>query len=243
MSGGVLTLAQMLDRLKGEAGISQNAAHALSVRDSYIQLLQRTQEELYIQHEWPHLKVQRQMALPAGQRYHQYPADLEFTGINQAWSVDGGNWYPVGFGIDPIMFNDYNSDAGERSTPLQRWDNYADAADGNMFEVWPIPDVDTVIRFEGRKKLGPLIEDTDKSTLNGIMIVLYAAADLLARSKAEDAPLKLQRAQQFLRAVKVKMGANKTGPFILGGGVDPYSRPNMPRIGLDYIPTGYGDGS
>jgi hypothetical protein len=233
-----LTLAEMLDRLKAETHMSQNVAHGLNHQDALKNLLRRVQEELYVQHDWPRLVVSRDVPLLNGTRYYNYPADLAFETVNQAWVLYGTRWEPISYSITPDDFNVYNSDDDFRTFPPQKWEHYADGG-LNQFQVWPIPSQSGTLRMRGRKALGPLVATSDVATLDGTLIVLYAAAEVLAQMKREDAQLKLQKAQQFLRMLKARQGGNKTEPFVMGGG----AQRNVGRPGIDFIPPGYGSGS
>jgi hypothetical protein len=105
----------------------------------------------------------------------------------------------------------------------------------DQMEVWPVPAQAGFLRVIGRRALKPLVDDTDVSTLDGTLLVLFVAADILARQKSEDARVKLTAAQRYLRNLARRQTANKRTPFILGGGMISTSR--LPRPGLDYIPS------
>jgi hypothetical protein len=232
-------LSELLDELKYEAGISANVAHGIAQRDAYVYMLRRVQKELYTQHQWPFLTIQRDVELAPGQRIYSYPEELEFETIAKAWtrSGDGSAWLDLPHGIDAEHYSTFDSDAGAQSSPARRWQNHADAQ--NQFEVWPIPFTPgSLVRFQGKKKLGRLVDLTDTCTLDHTLIVLYASSEILARAKSEDAALKLQKAQAHMRMLKIRQGADKGEPFVIGGG----STTAAPRVGLDYIPSGYGKG-
>ena len=70
-------------------------------------------------------------------------------------------------------------------------------------------------------------------------IVLFTAAEVLATQKSEAAPMKLTKAQNYLRRLLADQGADKRANYNMGGnqrgGIDPdRSRRLTPYI--DYIP-------
>jgi hypothetical protein len=232
-----LTFAEMLDRLKAETNASQNVAHGIAANDQMKYLLKRTQEELYVAHDWPMLVIERDVPVLKGVRYYNYPADLNFEFINDVWVRYGTIWQRLGYNISPEDFNVYNSDQNFQTFPPRKWQHYVDGGNDLQFEIWPIPSDNGTLRFRGRKALSPLVSDTDKSTLDGNLIVMFAAAETLARLKGEDAGLKLQKAKDYLRMLKSRQGAAKEEPLVIGGG----GRPNVKaRVGLDFIPPGFG---
>jgi hypothetical protein len=87
-----------------------------------------------------------------------------------------------------------------------------------------------------------MLQDSDPLTLPYRPVLLYAAGEILAREKAPDAQLKLEKGKEWLRRMKVKQNAHKRQPFVIGGGGQRTSSNYIGRIGLDYIPPGYGNG-
>lgn len=238
MPAGV-TLLALLDQYKAEAKLSQNVAHGLNALDAQKYLLRRVQEELYTQHDWPNMLIDRDITINIGQKLYNYPVDIAFEYINDIWVKNASIWCPLRYGISPDDLNVYGADEGTfRTFPPLKWQHNADGA---QLEIWPVPDQTSVMRIRGRKRLAPLIADTDVCTLDSTLIVLYAAAETRAEIRAEDAPLKLQKAQAHFNALRRRMGGNKRETIILGGGPGrAHQRPA--RVGLDFIPPGYGSG-
>lgn len=233
----LMTLDEMLDELRAEARLSQNVGHGLHTVDAHRKLLRRIQEELYDNHEWPVLKTTRTVALDAGQRYAAYPADMALPGIEYAYTRQGNSLFVLlhyGIGVDEL--NTFDSDADGRDFPIRRWQNFispsGETVNQNMFEVWPVPSRPAVVRFSGKRKLFPLIEGGDTSTLDGPLIVMHAAVEILSAQKAEDAALKLQKAQERMNSLKRRQTMADNRPLNLAGG----ARRFRPRPGIDYIP-------
>ena len=192
-----LTLLEMLNDLRAEIRSSLNPAHNTSARDLHINLLKRVQRVLWDEHDWAHLRVRREIALQAGQRYYDAPEDLPIDRIESVEVRWGGDWKFLTNGISNTNYSLFDSDLDERSWPVENWQLYED----DQFEVWPVPsdnattsDKEGTLRLTGIRSLRPLVADNDRSDLDGRMIVLFAAAEELAARGAADAQLKLQTA-------------------------------------------------
>ncbi len=228
------TLLELLDMMKAEAGLSLNAAHNVSQRDPHVYLLNRVQRELYVTHDWPILKVTRLVSLVTGQRFYDLPADMDLEGVNEVYVTNGAQYEKLTWGIEPEDLNTYNADPTFRTWPVLKW--YADPDNTRSFEVWPVPSQDGTLTFRGRKALTKMVEDTDKCVLDDNLIALFAAAEILAKVKSEDAQIKLQKAQNLLRHLKARQGSAKETPFVIGGGDTGLVETRRLRAGIDYIP-------
>jgi hypothetical protein len=232
-----VALSLLLDQLKYEAGISPNVAHGVQQRDAYVYLLNRVQKELVAAHNWPFLKVTRDVTTVPGERFYEFPEDMDFESINEAYNLWGNTYHKLCYGIEPEDLNVYGASETLQSDPIQKWMVYPDNT--RQFEVWPSPATASTVRFRGRLKVRDMVADADQAVIDGTLIVLFAAAEILAKQKSADAQIKLQKAQSLLTNIKRQQGADKRKPAIMGGGTEPERRP---RIGLDYIPWGYGNG-
>lgn len=226
------TLLSLLQDYRAEIRASGNAAHNSSVRDNQVRLLQRVQEYLYDEAQWPHLRVERDLDLQAGQRYYDPPTDVNLDRIECLELRYGDQFVPVEYGINREHLSVWDSDKDERSWPVERWQIYED----EQLEFWPIPaaDMDPVslegrIRITGIRNLRPLVEDDDRADLDDRLIVLYAAAETLAAQNSPDASLKLAAAQE---RKKILLGnLTKTKAFKLFGGSQGYQwRPKGPPL-------------
>lgn len=194
------TLLKLLNDLRHEARLSQNPAHNAQVRDSQVASLQRTQEWLWQDFDWPHLKVERQIEIAAGQRYYAIPSDLDLERLDRVDLFENSFWRPLSVGVTGQHYSTFNSDLDERSWPPRSWRIY----DDTDIEIWPIPDQNAVtatregyLKFTGTRLLRPLVDDGDVADLDDRLIVLYTAAEMLAAAGAKDAQLKLSQANKL----------------------------------------------
>jgi len=228
-------LSELLDQLKFESGQSANVAHGVSYRDALVYFLQRTQNELWTQHVWPHLSYRSTVDINAGQAEYNYPAGVDFESVRRLSILVGGEWMPVEFAITDDMLALYDlDDTTQRSSPVRAWEHNGAESANNQFRIWPRPDVAQKLRIHSQRKLGPLVQNTDTCTLDSTLIVLFAAAEILADRKSEAAPLKLQKAKDHMRMLKSRQNGLKSTPFQVGA--DNYGGGNRLRPGLDYIP-------
>ena len=241
-------LRDMLTDLRAEIGHSTNVAHGINDRDTLLYYINKTQEDLYRDYDWPELIVDRDTPFAQGQRYYPYPTDMDFEDVSRVWVIGEGWVTGVGYGIGPAEFLLYDSDNGAQSWPVQRWMHNIDQ---QMFEVWPVPDGNTIpiqgrLRMRGTRTVFTMINDSDMTTLPPHLIVLFAASEILARNEAKDAQLKLTRANELMRRHRVRQYSHKREPFVMGGGGGDARAPlgefAPGVVGLDYIPPGYGSG-
>ncbi|WP_048647500.1 hypothetical protein [Nitratireductor soli] len=195
------TLVKLLDDLRAEARVSLNPAHNTQNRAVQVKALQREQERLWEEHDWPQLRVTRQVPVQAGERYYAPPDDLTIDRIEKIEIFRDGGWFEMRPGIDAEHYTAWNSDLDERSWPPRRWKIHEDGT----VEVWPISDVngdpatrEGYLKFTGIRNLRPLVADDDRADLDDLVLVLFVAGGMLAASGAKDAQLKLDKAQARL---------------------------------------------
>jgi len=206
------TLGELLTRLREECGHSVNPAQGQNTESQHKRLLQRTQIFLWQDYAWNHLKVWREEVLQAGQRYYTFDPELDYERIEEVAVYYAGQWRPVEYGISLRHYNISDPDDNEREDPVRRWQKF----EGNQYEVWPVPLSEGKLRFRGVRNLRPLVADSDQADIDDELIVLFAAAELLARQKSPDAQLKLDLAGR--RYNKLKGANSKSDMFIMGGG-------------------------
>lgn len=227
------TLASLLRRYRAEIRASGNAAHSQTKRENEVERLQRTQEMLWEKHDWPHLRVERNLDLQAGQRYFSPPDGISLDRIEKIEVRYGPDWFTLGNGISAVEYSMWDSDLDIRSWPVERWQVYED----EQIEVWPIPSsnfdsttLDGRLRVTGIRDLRPLVADDDRADLDDMLITLYAAAEELQSRGADDAAFKLSLAQRRERDLIGNMAKVKS--FSLGGNPMPSGKPlrGPPRV-------------
>jgi hypothetical protein len=212
------TLGDCLTGLRTELRLSLNPAHNVQVRDTHVAVLQRVQEWLWDNYSWPHLRVERYLQPQIGQRFYDPAGCLKIdqtTGLLVVAgdvAIDriayftlrfgGRPWIPVAPGITAELFNQFDSDAGERSWPVKRWQ----IAENNNVELWPVPDqngntttLDNMLRFVGTRNLASFTEETERADLDDQALIMFAAAKLAG---SKDGASFLAQAQQRMRDIR-----------------------------------------
>lgn len=219
----IMSLNEMLTNLRHEARISSDVSHGAHLQERQVALLRRVQEEVYDTYDWPMLETSATVDVVPGQRLGIYPDLLDLSGISKVYvKMEGDDGWsdPLTYGIGADQLNDFDSDADERHEQIYRWTHHlsdgAEAVNTNMFEIWPLPSTNAKLRFTGKRKLAPLTDpDRDYSTLDGMVVVLHAAAEILAGQKAEDADLKLNKAASRQAGLRQAQAAPDNRPVSL----------------------------
>ena len=212
------SLGILINDLRAEVGHSLQPSLGKATRDVLINQLQRVQRRLWDDYNWNFLKVKRDLAINAGQRYYDLPNDIVFERITRVETKHGDNWTKLHYGIGADEYNQYDSDADERSTPIRRYDNF----ENNQIEFFPVPannsqaDGTDSVRIHGIRNLSPLVAESDTADLDDQLIVLFAASEILARQKQADAQQKLAQATAHYARLKARNA--KTETFVIGGG-------------------------
>jgi hypothetical protein len=227
------TLLKLLQAYRAEIRASGNAAHNTSAREGQVNLLQRVQETLWEEVDWPFLRVERYFDVQAGQRYYDTPEDVSIDRVQMLELRYGQEWVPLTPEIDRYDYSQWDSDLDERSWPVEKWKIHED----EQIELWPVPgdNADTVslegrIKITGIRNLRPLVADDDRADLDDRMIVLFAAAETLAASGAKDAPLKLQAAQMRKRMLTASMTKIKSFRMFGGDTSNEWRPKGPPRV-------------
>lgn len=223
------TLANCVYALRAEAGHSLSTTQGQNIVDVLKYLLKRSQLELWTAYQWPTLMISGDVPTVVGQYVYDYPAPFDFERVRQTYAAPANstNWQDLTYGLDEsyIMPGGANSQSGDGP---QFW-----RPEQNQFRIWPTPvSTNWWVRFRGMKSLTPFISDADVSTLDAMAIVLFPAAELLARAKAEDAANKLKKAQTHLLALLGNTVSAKRRISTLAAST--LRRAATP--GLDYIP-------
>jgi hypothetical protein len=209
------SLLKLREMLRAEIGAASSVAMGINTENQFDHLLRRTQEILWTEHDWEFAQIDRDEALIAGQRYYAFDDEVDFQRIISAHVKHDGKWKCVDYGIGVAEYNAKDSEIGEVSSPVDRWQHH----ESNQFEVWPVPDVAQSLRFRCYRKLPALIAPSDQALLDDNLIVLRCAAEYLSRTGSKDAQAKL--AQATIHFNRLKGQATKIDGANFGGSVSP----------------------
>lgn len=230
MARGV-QLEELILRVRAATKQSLAPNHGINTRDALIERLNRLQETLIEEYEWEHLRVSREVSFPANTRFQTLPDDMTYEGIQQVWAPYGSAWREISQGITPVEYSTYP--VGRVGSYVERW--RVDGADPRQMEIWPVRDTPVTLILYGALAPKRMVQDADVSMLDGNLLVLLAAAEILAQRGAEDATVMQGKANTLLERLLKRQRSHKSGPFVLGGGLRA-GRLRNPRPGLDYIP-------
>ena len=206
-------LLKLVEMLREEVNRATSVAVGNDDLPALKNKLSRTQEVLWGEYDWPFLRqVFPAKFLQAGERYYDFPDGLSVDRIDDRDGTDGPGvvcWYsnlpvPIRRGIGFTEYAIFNSDAGVRQEPALAWD-VRWTGTSEQFEVWPLPVTNLCsIQFKGIRKLRPLIQDSDVCDLDDQLIVLFSAAEILARQGSASASAVGQLAKTRLGSVKAR---------------------------------------
>ncbi|MBD9674951.1 hypothetical protein IB275_30520 [Pseudomonas sp. PDM21] len=205
------TLGQLVQLFRDEAGMASTAAMSQNTLEAIKTTLRRTQDVLYTDWDWPHLRIERDEALQEKERYYSFPPDLDHMRIEACYCREDAesDWQAVNYGISFGMRNDSDAEQGDTRDPVEAWQYYEDG----QYEVWPMPDTNNgVLRFVGIRKCPPLVADADRAVLDDRLIVLYAAGQWLQRQKDPSAQIVLNLAEAHFRRIKGNSQRAKVWP-------------------------------
>lgn len=207
-------LQELVAQLRAETGKSQNVAVGTSELDNLKEQIRSRQEMLYDEYDWPFLNIQRSVTLEAGSRFYDFPSDLNYDRLNCVKFKYNGQYTDVDRGITFDDYSIYDSSEDERSSPVLKWD-VRNTGSGEQLEVWPIPSEAGSLHFFGTKTLSSLVQNSDRADLDDRLIVLFVAAEHLARQKSPDAKNKLEMANK--RLIKLKGNSQSSNKMVQVG--------------------------
>src|SRR5574343_539048 len=196
---------QIVTDLRAELRRSTSMAVGVVDLDNLKSVVNRVYEMLWLEYDWPHLRrVFPKVTLQAGERYYDFPEDLDLERIERVAVWWGNIPHLVQRGISFEDYAGFNSALGYQSEPMLRWD-VRDVDGATQFEVWPLPNSNAQeVEFIGIRSISKLVDDADLCLLDDHLVVLFAAAELLAAQKAADAQAKMQAAQAYFTKLKAR---------------------------------------
>jgi translation initiation factor 2B subunit (eIF-2B alpha/beta/delta family) len=236
----VATLATLVTAVRAEAGHALTPSQGLNTLETLKHIIRRTEYELWTAISWPTLVTRWDLKILPGQVEYQYPADMQYEQIRHVyWAQETSTqWHPVEFGIPEDAIMQYGEASKvQTGCTIQVWDTYYNTdAQEERLRVWPTPTVEGTLRLKGQRALNCLVDDADCCTLDPTLITLFASAELLQRSKAEDAQGKMQKAQRHLTKLLANRVSNKQKISTFGSSRGARSAFHRLRPGIEYIP-------
>jgi len=215
---------ELVEMVRDECAISSNASRGVDNRPYLKRLIKRNYENFVDKADWSFLAVDKDQAvkaMQAGERYYDFPIAMDMRYAIEAWVFWGNVFVKLRYGIGPLEYSAYNSDNPQvRADPILKWQIVSD----DQFEVWPTPasngDITTspkksqYVRFTGKRKARPLIEDSDPCDMDDQLIVLTTAAEVLERGQKGAGAAKASAATDrynvvrglYAHRTKVRMG-------------------------------------
>lgn len=181
-------LLSLIQMLREEVGRATSVAVGIDDVPMLKQKLKRTQEMLYDDYDWPFLrKIFPLRDLSAGERYYDFPSDLNVERIEQVHLWYSGLPKPLTRGISVAEYAIYDSNSDIQQEPAMRWDVFWTGV-REQYEIWPIPVTNSQqIQFTGIRKLRTMVSDSDVADIDDLAIVLTCAAEILRKQENESA--------------------------------------------------------
>lgn len=198
------TFGQLLSNLRAEAKLSANPASSSSADTRYKTILNRVYASLYRSYEWPHLRYTApRIPLLAGDRFYDFPDAINPEKLQCVTAWLDSTEYPLALGIGSREYGVHDSVSGARRSPPERYSAQATAPNVYQIEIWPVPESNGYsLEVTGIRKCPKLVNSGDLCLLDGDVVVLFAAADILATVDKAAAEAKLSAARQLLPDVR-----------------------------------------
>jgi len=227
--------SQLVYMLRAEVRRSTSPSVGVDDLPDLKQAINRNYQILRNRREWAFLNYRFNLPMAAGQQYYDWPVlttpsqggsfttppappappsttsvqlsdqhikrvALYFSGIPQLLER--------GISFEDYALFDYEQ-SGAMSDPVLKWDVRAGSSARSQIEVWPVPSSNTsYIKFFGGIETPTLVNDSDACWLDDMLVVLFAAADLLALDMSEPriglppaAQLKLKQAEDYYNSL------------------------------------------
>lgn len=193
----------MRTMFKAECGIELNESVATGDNARYLQLANNQISWLIGQDAWLLGKTEAEIPLTPGTRYYTFPEttiDIDRVETFAYVKQPNGYRYPVHFGIGQPQFNCFANETAQQD-PVLRWD-LVNISGSLKVEVWPLPQLAQTLMLTGLGVFTPMTVDGSTCPIDDLLVVLFMAAEQLARDKSSDAQAKLAKAQARLTSLK-----------------------------------------
>lgn len=221
-----ISLATLRQEVLIETRVSTVNGQSAQMPDRIRQLLNRFERDYATRFSWKSRRFEAQVTVPANTATATLPSGMSFTMVSEVWCQSGSDWLPVAHGIGAAERSLYPT--GTTGSPICRWE--VQSADPQTFEVWPVSAQAEVLRFTAERAAGQMVNDGDLCVLDGDLLVLRAAAEILKPTDMKDAQDKARQAEELAFAIQTREAS--TAPVAV---LSARPRPRL-RPGLDYIP-------
>lgn len=215
-----MTLRDLLRQVRVETGQSLDPAHGPDQDHLTSHILSRIQRQLAHQFDWPVLSVQGQLQLIAGQKLYSVqaiPALPDY--LQKTYDFQNGHIDQICLGnhiLTKLSASAIRADLSLRGMPTS-W-SFA----GNSLLIWPTPDQHSpALTIYGKRAVAPLCEPTDRSDLDGDLLVLFCAAEILMDIHQGKAKHKLSQASHHLQTLRAQL-APSPKIFMRQSGTNPH---------------------
>ena len=161
-------------------------------------------QQIFLDNQHSFLRGKAVVTLPAvvGTQYYNLPAGIDFDRLEEKVYTNVVNFrYQMSYGITQDDYNIYRSDQRVIGSPCFRW-QLININSVLQIELWPIPSVAQTIYFTGLLPLVQMVADTDTCVIDDMALVLFSAAEQLARKGSGDAQAKGAKAKAYLDTLK-----------------------------------------
>jgi hypothetical protein len=190
----LVALRQMLNVEAGEEMDETISPARVAINNA---LLNNQQAFLDNQHTFLRGKVVVTLAATVGTQYYDLPNGIDFDRLESDVYTNVVNFrYRMTYGITQDDYNIYRSDQRVVGAPCFKWQLINTTK--LQIELWPIPSVAQTIYFTGVMPLVAMVADTDPCVIDDMALVLFTAAEVLARKGAADASAKGAKAKAYL---------------------------------------------
>lgn len=196
------TLAVLRQMLNAECGEEMDETISPARVGVNNQLLNNQQSFLDNQHAYLRGKTRVSLTAVVGTQYYALPAGIDFDRLEKPEFTNVSNFrYRIGFGIGQAEYNIFRSDQGVTASPVMKWD-MVNIGGVLKIELWPVPSVAQTIELAGLLPLVAMSSDSDTCVIDDLILVLFTAAEILARKGAQDAGAKGAKAKAAMDSLK-----------------------------------------
>lgn len=211
------TLTQLLESVRLESGRSASTSLGQNEEPALKQRINRVYEFFWLEYNWNHLKIMdADKAVSAGVYKIDAPTSIDLERLEKVSCKYGDIWHPIERGITTELYNALDSEADERSEPIENYDIQWTGSAPQVV-LWPRPTADTTVRFQGYKAFARLVNGSDVCLLDDMLIYLHVAAELLAKAEDPVAEAVAQAARRRLNVLKFGFSKNRNSKFNLAG--------------------------